>query len=229
MKAALRAMKRRTSRKPSARRLMRRPLRDVGELAMLETVLERKGRRFRRLRWILLGIGAFTLFMNLVGALEEAGGSPDDRFFSLIVIALFAVLLTPGTVRTAWTYPRLLAAQRRLLRDRGLLHELSPGALAEDVERLAAALRPRLAAAGGAVATLDRAVAAARRHAEALRRAPAGEPGREAGGARLEAFLFRLAEVEVEGLLESGFYRDRAGDAIDRAASCLEASPLAGP
>lgn len=230
--------------RPSPKRLLRRPLANGEELERLAAwVAGRRERTAARLRFALV-LAAVLVAINLFTTFPRSGVEPAGRLFSLVAILGVTVLWTPGLVRKLWAHPRLVAAQRQLLRHRGLVAGEGPEALGEEIERLARRIHGRLAAVGRDDAPL---ADAERRAHELLDRLATAEEGATTGfrhrlraeqltlRSRLEAFRVALATIEVEALLArataSGgdsaeyYLGEGAREALAHAAALLEGDP----
>lgn len=197
------------------RKLLRLPLESADELERAALwVAERRDRLLVRLRaWS--AVAGILVLVNLTTTGFRSGADPPERFFSLFFILGVATVWTPGVVRRLWAYPRLLAAQRCLLRHRGLIADEGPDALGEEIERLVARIRKRLAT----LEQDDGLLTCAERRAYVL----LGELAECVDGvttglrerrrieqlrlrSRLEAFRVALAGMEAEELLRPDFY-----------------------
>lgn len=242
-------------RKPSprklGRRLLRRPLESAEELDRLAArVAGRRQRVTARLPLALVAAAALVV-INFFTTFLRSEAEPAARLFSLIAILGVTFLWTPGLVRKLWAHPRLVAAQRLLLRHRGLVAGEGPEALGEEIERLMRRIRKRFAALGSDDAPL---ADAERRARELLGRLATVEEGATTGfrerlraeqlalRSRLEAFRVALATMEVEALLERSAARrggesaeyylgDGAREALSQAAALLSglSPPSSGP
>ncbi len=134
-------------RPPSLRKLLKRPLRGPAEADRLATLVAERQRVLRERGCVALVVaGAIVLF----GALVAVTDSDADVSEVLLMPAMFVLgvaIAAPFAVRRWWAHPRLLAVQRRLLRDRGLAGgELeAPEIVLQDLEERieqAAALLP---------------------------------------------------------------------------------------
>lgn len=224
-------MKDRKDRPAKPRKLLRRPLESAEELELLTAwVSERRERVLLRLKagGVLAGV---LVLANLSTTAFRSGVDLPGRLFSVIAVLGLTAVWTPGAVRRLATHPRLLAAQRQLLRHRGLIADQGPDSLGNEIERLADRIRKRLAVADRD----DGPLGDAERQAYVL----LGELAENEEGAttgfrerrrterirlrsRLEAFRVALANIEVEDLLDPDFFAGSgAREALAAAAALL--------
>ncbi len=127
---------------PKPRQLLKRPLGSPAELEQLSTwVAERQAKLRERGRVALVGVAILTA-ISAVGIFSQRAVPGSDRFILPAMLILAAAVVTPSITRWWWAHPRLLAAQRRLLQDRG-----AAGSGLEDPEAVLADLEQQIAKA----------------------------------------------------------------------------------
>ncbi len=211
----------------SLRKLLKRPLASAAELAELEARFARSRRRWRRFGYVLAALAAFLVFVNLMTTAFQPGVSLADRIWSLNVVTLIAAFWTPFFFRAIWGRRRRIQAQRRLLRQRGLLSDgtsdVAEVAEALDllVERIAALLVGRKDLADLLADATERARAMCRR----LEEGSLDEASAEHDRAVLTAFRFALATFEIDAFTRPGYVASaKAAKALRRAADLLVAT-----
>ncbi len=102
------------------RRLLRRPLRSPAEAERLSALIaERRLVLRERGRFALVAAASITVLAMMV----STTGPDTDRSEIMVLPSMFILataVAMPMICRRLWANPRLLAAQRRLLADRGL-------------------------------------------------------------------------------------------------------------
>ncbi len=214
-------------------RLFYRPLDDDVSLRRLESKVAGSRIRCRRFFRLALALAAFFIFIELVVA------GPEEDGPGLIMVLTLAAMTAIYAIRALHTRPRALAAQRLLLRHRGLLFEdgRPAGVLGEETEAVLGRLRARIAALPAPRGDLQAAFARAE---DAFRSSLAALEGREVEGradarqarerlgATLETFRAVIARIEIDALLHEGLEAG-ATAALESGAEILGAAPRNAP
>ncbi len=119
------------------KQLLRRPLDSPAELERLTADVTRRWLLLRdRGRIALVAAAIFTVMFGIIAA-SDPGTPESERFMFPAILLLAAAIVTPWVARMGWANPRLLDAQRRLLRDRRISGpELEdPAAVLSDLEQ----------------------------------------------------------------------------------------------
>lgn len=108
-----------TATRKTIQKLLKRPLTSPDELEQLDAWLAERRAVLRERGRIALAAAALLLVLaTAIVAIDPA--APGSDLWILPAMLIFAAAIaTPFAVRRWWSGPRLLAAQRRLLRDRG--------------------------------------------------------------------------------------------------------------
>ncbi len=120
-------------------KLLERPLRDSAELAQLDAWPAGRRATLRDRGRIAAAVAAMLLVLVAVVVFTDPAAPGPDILILPALIILAATVATPFIVRRLWAGPRLLAAQRRLLQDRGV-----EGVVLEDPEAMLADLVERI-------------------------------------------------------------------------------------
>lgn len=189
------------------RQLLRRPLAGTAELAELEQRFARSRRRWRRFAFVLAALAAFLVFLNLMTTAFERGVSFGDRTWSISAILAIGAFWTPFFFRALWGRRRLLRAQRRLLRQRGLLGDGTSDVaeVAEALDLLVERIEVLLAGRPDLEELLAAAAAEAREICRRLEEGTRDEASGERDRAVLTAFRFALATFEIDAFTRPGF------------------------
>lgn len=211
--------------KPRTRRLLLCPLTSVEQWDILVERQQRCERRWRRFGVIL---GLFILLVTTVNLAAYRANREEELFFLPVAACTFA-FVGPFFYNVFIARRRLVAAQRRLLRQRRIFGEddavADPAELGAAVDDLVQRLRGRLGSQVERVHVLERAAASAHRLQYSLE--DQQEEDTEdafAERSRLEAFRYALAAIESQALLDRGFpLRTEGTRALEGAVALLEA------
>ncbi len=214
------------------------PLATADDLRRLEAKLVRSRARFSRL---LKGWLIFTVVLFLIG-LVAGTDSETPPVFALLILGT-GIWVAIRAARVFVAHPRVLAAQRELLRQRDPGAGRSDAALGDGIRAVGERLRGRLATLSPPrpelLEALDAAVAAAKLRLDELHRLEAGlaraeirAPGSAdaerlaAAGAELRTVLethrLALAELETETFLSPGHLERQGLETLRRAAALFE-------
>lgn len=208
-------------------KLSKRPLAGPTELTELERLFARSRRRWRRFAVVLAALAGFLLFLNLMTTAFEAHVSFGERTWSIFAILAIGAFWTPFFLRALWGRRRLVRAQRRLLRQRGLLGDGTSDVaeVAEALELLAERIKVPLAGREDLAEILAVAAAEARDICRRLEEGVRDEASGERDRAVLTAFRFALATFEIDAFTRPGFATGpKASQALQRAADLLAVS-----
>ncbi len=122
-----------TAQAKTPEKLLARPLRDRAELEQLDTWLAGRRAALRERGRIAAAVAAMLLVLAAVVVFTDPAVPGPDILILPALLLLAATIATPFIVRRFWAGPRLLAAQRRLLQDRGV-----EGVVLEDPEAMLA-------------------------------------------------------------------------------------------
>ncbi len=127
---------------PKPRKLLKRPLADPAELELLSAWVAERQAKLRERGRVVLVMAAILIAISGVVIFSQPAPPGSDRFILPAMLIFAAAIATPSIVRRWWTHPRVLAAQRRLLFDRG-----AAGSGLEDPEAVLVDLERRIAKA----------------------------------------------------------------------------------
>ncbi len=200
---------------------LHKPLESVADLPLLEEKLRRARMRFERLVKFWLTGSAVLLLIRLTVA--TSSNDPGSRFAPVMLIMLGGCFVAVRAARVLGAHPRILAAQRELLRQRAPDPGRSDTVLRDRIAASSHRLRRRIsaltpqphqltAALDHAVQTVeelfdhlaDAAVAAARESIRQPAEAPPVSAARSDDHLRtaLESYRLTLATLELDALLD---------------------------
>jgi hypothetical protein len=207
----------------SLRQLVKRPLANAAELTELERLYLRSSGRWYRFGGCLGFVALLLFLINLLTSAFEPVPLAE-RTWSLNVIFAIVAFWTPFFVRALWGRQRLLQAQRRLLRQRGLADDGTSdiGEVAEAVELLVERIERILSSRPDLAEVLRGAAGRAQELCRQLAEESVDETASLDERAALTAFRFELASFEIDAFTRQGYLQsDDATAALGHAAALL--------